>query len=376
MRRTAVHSPCWSLIGPNLQRLLIARSPCKRFSRANEFRRLSFLAVAMSLAAPVAVDAQTAAPSSDSQTQIRMLVGSGPGGGYDTYGRLIAAHLPRKLPGQPRIVVQNMPGAGSLVVTNYLVNIAPRNGSVIAAVHSLAATHPLFYPDRAKYDARRLVWIGSAVRETTFALAAANSGVTSLKDLFKRDMIVAGSTGSTTSFPTFLNSVLKTRFNVVKGYNATSAALLALERGEVDGLIGITGPGLKSGGQRLIDSGKARVFVQFGMSRHRDFKDVDWVFDYAASADQRLMMNLMFGTQEFGRPFVAPPGVSDAVATTLRAAFADVLKDEALLAEASKRQLDVEYTSPAEIEEIISRMYEAPESAIELVRQLLGDQAQ
>ena len=188
--------------------------------------------------------------------QIRLLVGSGPGGGYDTYARLLARHLPRHLPGEPRIIVQNMPGAGSLVVSNYLVNIAPQDGSVFAGVNSLTATNPLFYPDRAKYDARKLVWLGSAVRERTFGLAATSSQVVSFGDSFSREMIVAGSTGSTTSFPAFLNSVLGTRFNVVEGYSATSAGLLALETGEVDGVIGITGPGMKGTGDRLLEQGK------------------------------------------------------------------------------------------------------------------------
>lgn len=310
------------------------------------------------------------------KTQIRLLVGSNPGGGYDTYARLIATHLPRRMPNSPRVIVQNMPGAGSLVVTNYLANVAPRDGSVFAAVHSLAATHPLFYPDRAKYDSRTLVWIGSAVRETTFGLSSTAAKVSAFSNVFQQDMIVAGSTGSTTSFPTFLNAILGTRFNVVRGYNATSAALLALERGEVNGVIGVTGPGMRGLGDRLVEQGRARVFIQLGMSRHADHPTADWVFDHAERADQRIAMNLMFGTQEFGRPFVAPPGLSAANAQTLRAAFANTLKDELLLDEAKKRKIDIEYTSPEEIDQIITRMHQAPPTAILLVKQLLGDQAQ
>jgi len=317
-----------------------------------------------------------AANDSAAKTQMRLLVGSSPGGGYDTYARLIAAHLPRRLPNNPRIIVQNMPGAGSLVVSNHLANIAPRDGSVFAAVHSLAATHPLFYPDRAKYDARNLVWIGSAVRETTFGLSSTSSKDQSFKSVFQQDMIVAGSTGSTTSFPTFVNAILGTRFNVVKGYNATSAALLALERGEVNGVVGVTGPGMRGLGERLVDQGKARVFIQFGMSRHADYPTTDWIFDYVQQPEQRVAMNLMFGTQEFGRPFVAPPGLGAAQTQMLRAAFANILNDELLLDEAKKRKIDIGYTSPDEINQIITSMYEAPPAAIQLVKQLLGDQAQ
>lgn len=322
-------------------------------------------------------DAVAEAPGDGAaKAQLRLLVGSNPGGGYDTYARLIAAHLPRRLPNNPRIIVQNMPGAGSLVVTNYLANIAPRDGSVFAAVHSLAATHPLFYPDRAKYDARNMVWIGSAVRETTFGLSSTSSNIPSFKSVFQQDMIVAGSTGSTTSFPTFVNAVLGTRFNVVKGYNATSAALLALERGEVNGVIGVTGPGMRGLGDRLVEQGKARVFIQFGMRRHADYLTTDWIFDYVVQPEQKVAMNLMFGTQEFGRPFVAPPDLAAAQAQTLRTAFANILKDDQLLEEARKRKIDIGYTSPDEINQIITSMYQAPPAAIQLVKQLLGDQAQ
>ena len=320
--------------------------------------------------------ARSSEPIAAPMGQLRLLVGSNPGGGYDTYARLLAAHLPARLPGTPKIIVQNMPGAGSLVVTNYLVNVAPRDGTVFAAVHSLAATHPLFYPERAKYDARTLVWIGSAVRETTFGLTSASSKVQSLKDLFNKDPIVAGSTGSTTSFPAFMNSVLGTRFNIVKGYNATSAALLALERGEVDGVIGVTGPGLTGLGERLVEQGQAHLFIQFGMKRHPNHMNTDWIFDYAERPEQRTAMKLMFGTQEFGRPFVAPPGIPNSIASKMRSAFASVLKDDALLQEAGTRRLEIDYTSPEEISEIIASMYEASPATVEFVKQFLGDQGQ
>jgi len=326
--------------------------------------------------APAADSVSEAANDSAAMTQIRLLVGSSPGGGYDTYARLIAVHLPRRLPNNPRIIVQNMPGAGSLVVSNYLANIAPRDGSAFAAVHSLAATHPLFYPDRAKYDARSLVWIGSAVRETTFGLSSTSSKNFSFKSVFQQDMIVAGSTGSTTSFPTFVNAIIGTRFHVVKGYNSTSAALLALERGEVNGVVGVTGPGMRGLGERLVEQGKARVFIQFGMSRHADYPSTDWIFDYIRDPEQRVSMNLMFGTQEFGRPFVAPTGLAPTQAKTLRAAFADILNDHLLLEEAKKRKIEIGYTSPDEINEIITSIYEAPPAAIQLVKQFLGDTTQ
>jgi tripartite-type tricarboxylate transporter receptor subunit TctC len=308
--------------------------------------------------------------------QLRLLVGSGAGGAYDSYGRTVAAHMSRYLPNKPKIIIQNMPGVGSLIVTNHLYNVAPRDGSVIAAVHSLTATHPLFVPDQAKYDVNSLNWLGSAARETTIGVFWSQSKMTSFDDAFKKDIIVAGSTGSTSSFPFFTNTILGTRFNIVKGYSATSASLLAMERGEVEGTVGVTVSALKSIGDAYFKSGKIKVLVQFGMNKHPDFLDVPWIFDYAKSDDQRAAMNLMFGTQEFGRPFIAPPDVPSQTVQILREAFLATLQDKQFLDEAEKRRLDISYTAPDEIRGIVKQMYSASPHVVSEVKRLLGDQVQ
>lgn len=314
--------------------------------------------------------------SGSSTKQIRLLVGSGPGGAYDSYGRLVAAHMNRYLPNTPKIIIQNMPGVGSLILTNHLYHVAPRDGSVIAAVHSLAATHPLFSPEQAKYDVNLLNWIGSAAKETTLGLFWSDSKTKNFNDAFKGESIVAGSTGSTSSFPLFTNTIIGTRFNIVKGYSATSAGLLAMERGEVDGIVGVTVSALKSIGETYFKSGKIKVLVQFGMQKHPEFLETPWIFDFAKTDDQRAAMNLMFGTQEFGRPFVAPPNVSPQTVKMLRDAFLATLQDKQFLDEAEKRRLDINYTSPEDMMAIIKQMYAAPPAVVSDIKKLLGDQLQ
>jgi len=314
--------------------------------------------------------------TSSNTKQLRLLVGSGPGGAYDSYGRTIASYMSRHLPNSPKIIIQNMPGVGSLILTNHLYHVAPRDGSVIAAVHSLTATHPLFFPDQAKYDVNSLNWIGSAARESIIGIFWSNSKIKKFDETFNNEVIIAGSTGSTSSFPLFTNTILGTRFNIVKGYSATSAGLLAMERGEVEGVVGITVSALRSIGEAYSASGKIKVLVQFGMNKHPDFPDVPWIFDYAKTEDQRGAMNLMFGTQEFGRPFIAPPNVPARTIKILEEAFLATLQDKQFLDEAEKRRLDINYTSPEEIRKIIKQMYSVSPSIVAEVKKMLGDQVQ
>ena len=308
--------------------------------------------------------------------QIRLVVGSAPGGAYDSYARTVAAHMPKHLPGNPKIVVQNMPGAGSLVALNYIYNIAPKDGTVIAAVHSVAGTHPLYFPSRAKYDARKLNWLGSLLRERIVGVVWHTSPVQDFRDMLgTKELIVASSSGSTTSFPSFTKSVLGAKLNIIKGYAASSAVMLAMERGEVNGVIGMTYTALKIHGDRWSQEKKMKVFLQFGLSKHADLGDTPWIYDFARSDDERAAMDLMFGTQEFGRPYLAPPDIPDRAKRTLRAAFERTANDAEFRAEAKMRNLEVDFTPPEEISSILDKMYTASPETVARVKEVLGDDA-
>src|SRR3954451_15862629 len=147
---------------------------------------------------------------------IRIIVGSAPGGGYDAYARLVGDHMRRHVPGNPQIIVQNMPGAGSLVAMNYIANVAPRDGTVIGAINAAMTTQPLIKPETAKFDPRKMNWIGSTLREYHIGLLRANSPVRTIEDAQKVEIPVAGTGGSTSTYPTIANAILNTKFKTIQ----------------------------------------------------------------------------------------------------------------------------------------------------------------
>lgn len=305
---------------------------------------------------------------------IQMIVGSAPGGGYDAFARTVAPHIGRHLPGQPAIVIQNMPGAGSLLATNHLYNVAPRDGTVIAGLNPQLATEPLVRPDRAKYDPRKLGWIGSTLRETHVALAWHDSPIKTFDDVFKHELIVAGSGGATDTFPNFLNTLLQTKFKVVSGYKGTREGMLAMERGEATGNGGTTWASLKATQGQWLKEGKVRVILQYGLSKHPELSNVPWIYDYAKTLDDKAAMNLVFARQEFGRPYAGPPGLPPAILALFRKAFDETMKDPAFLAEAEKRKLDLDPITGDEIQKLVDELYTAPPSVVERVKDILAQQ--
>jgi tripartite-type tricarboxylate transporter receptor subunit TctC len=308
--------------------------------------------------------------------QIRLIVGSAPGGGYDAYGRLVATHMRRHIPGNPTIVVQNMPGAGSLVLANHLANVAPRDGTVFGAVNALLATEPLLHPERVKFDPRQFRWLGSALRENHLGLVWHTSPVKSFADVFREELIVAGTGGATNLFPVVTNGILGTRIKMIPGYQGTKNGMLAMERGEVGGNVGITWASLKATTGTWLREGKIKVIVQFGLHRHPELPDVPWIYEFARNADDRAAMDLAFGTQEFGRPFITPPGVPDATVAILRTAFEKTMNDPEFRADAEKRQIDLDFTSGAEIEQLIESIYRTPPAVVERMKKIVENTAQ
>jgi tripartite-type tricarboxylate transporter receptor subunit TctC len=303
--------------------------------------------------------------------QIRLIVGSAPGGGYDTYGRLLAQFMRKHIPGNPLIIVQNMPGAGSLVLANYLYNVAPRDGTAFGAVNALLATDPLIYPERVKFDPRKFRWLGSALRENHVGVVWETSPIRKLDDTFQNELIVAGTGGATNLYPVFVDAVLGTKIKMIPGYQGTKQGLLAMERGEVGGNVGITWASLKATMGGWLREGKIRVFVQFGLKPHPELPNVSWIYDYAKTDSDRAAMDLAFGNQEFGRPFIAPPGVPDATVDVLRTAFEQSINDPEFIAEAEKRGVDIDFTSGAEIQDLIEKIFKTPPEVVQRMRGIL-----
>lgn len=301
---------------------------------------------------------------------VRIIVGTSPGGGFDAYSRIIAAHLPKHIPGKPLVIVQNMAGAGSLAAANYIANVAPKDGTVIGAVNPAIVTDSLFYPERFKFDARKVKWIGSALRETHVAIAWRTSPVAKFDDLFRRDFLVAGSGGSTSTYPALLNAVLGTRFKIVAGYPGTAEGNLAMERGEVEGNGGITWASLKATEARALADNNLKLLVQFGLTKHKELPNVPWIFDYARNAPDRAALNLVLTTQEFGRPYLVAETVPDAAVVLLRNAFDETMKDPAFRVETGRRGLDLDPATGAEIQTRVADIYRTDPAVIARVRKI------
>jgi hypothetical protein len=217
------------------------------------------------------------------------------------------------------------------------------------------------------------VWIGSALRETQVVVARSDGAVHDFPQLFQTELIVGGSGGASNSFPTISNAVLGTKFKIVSGYPGTRESNLALERGEVQGIAGITWASVKATMGDLLASRKLVVVGQYGFKKHPELPDVAHVPSFAKTPEERAALLLLFATQEFGRPYIAPPGLPADIAEALRTSFLKTLEDPEFLAEAKKRGLDIEPTSGAEIQALVEQLYATAPETIERVRKIFAE---
>ena len=318
------------------------------------------------------------APSAHAQEEplfkdktIRVIVGSAPGGGYDAYARLVSDHWRKHIPGNPQIVVQNMPGAGSLVAMNHVANVAPKDGTVVGAVNAAMTTQPLLKPETAKFDPRKMNWIGSTLREYHIAIVRDSSPIKTIADAQTIEIPVAGTGGSTTTYPVIANAVLGTKFKVVAGYQGTAQGALAMERGEVDGMIGITWASIKATQAQALRGGKLRLITQFGVRKHPELPQLPLVIDSAKTSEDKAALRLVFSSQEVGRPWVLPEGVPARTVAILRKAFDDTMADPDFRADAQKRKLDLDPTPGTELQEVVEEIFKTPASVVERIRPFL-----
>ncbi|HEY4136628.1 MAG TPA: tripartite tricarboxylate transporter substrate-binding protein [Alphaproteobacteria bacterium] len=306
--------------------------------------------------------------------QIDVVIGSTPGGGFDSYARFLSRHMYRHIPGNPTMVPKNMPGAGGLKQMTYLMGAAPTDGTVIGIINPVMTTAPLLTPEVAKFDPLRYEWIGSANAEISTCGFWKHSGVNGVEDLTKRELIIGGvgpSSGSTMDAMT-LKNVLGLPFKIVPGYSGLSEVALAAARGEVDGACGLNVTTLKSAHWDAIQRGELKIVVQTSLRSHPDLPGVANVFSLAKTEEQKEIMQLTFGPWIYGRPFVAPPGTDPKQLAVLRAAFAETMKDPQFLTEADKAHLEVNPATPEEIVVLIKNIYATPPAVIEKTRQMLN----
>lgn len=320
---------------------------------------------------PFSVSAQTVEQAFKGKS-IRMLIGSSAGGGYDLFARTIAANWTRHIPGNPTIVPQNVPGALSLQVANNVFSIAGRDGLTIGAVNPQIVSRAILDGASARYDARQFTWIGSALREYQVLVARSDAAVKTFDDAFKTELLVGGSGGATDTFPIITNAVLGTRFKVISGYPGTREVNLAMDRNEVQGNGAITWASIKSTMTEMLKEKRINLIVQFGLKPHPDLLKVPHALAYAKAAEQRDALMLLFATQEFGRPYIAPPNLPPQIAAALRDSFMATMKDPVFLAEAQKRSLDIDPAAGEEINALVEALYRTPPTTVQRVRDIFS----
>ncbi len=329
---------------------------------------LLLIAIALlATASPAGAQGDTLAGKS-----VQMIIGFGPGGGYDLWGRTVARHIGKHLPGNPTVIAQNMPGAGSYTATNYLYGVAPKDGTVLGLISRDAALGPLSGATGARFDATRLSWIGTPTRETNACIAYHTAKVKTLQDLYRQQLIV-GDTGpgaGTRSYPKVLNDVLGTRFKIVGGFPSSADVFLAMERSEVDGICESL-DSIRNRRPDWIPTGKVAVLLQAGTRPDPDLKGVPFVLDLARTEEQRRMLEYLYAGQGIGRPFVAPPDLPPQRLKMLRDAFNATMRDADFLAEARKSKLDLAPEDGEHLAALIVRIYATPRPIVDRIANLI-----
>jgi tripartite-type tricarboxylate transporter receptor subunit TctC len=297
---------------------------------------------------------------------ITMLVASGVGGGYDTYARVLARHMTRQLPGMPTIVAKNMPAAAGLAAANALYNASDRDGATIAALTNGVAMEALFGNPGARYDALRLNWLGSIGKLENVCATWFQSPVKTIAAARQQEVTVAaaGAGSNTAIVPKVLNALLRTRFKVVAGYDSGSGLTMALERGETEGICGLSWSTMKASRPHWIRENKLNVIVQMGLQKLPELADVPSALDLISDPESKQLLELILIRQEAGRPFAAPPGVPADRLAALRQAFDATMKDPDFLADARKVQLEVDPLSAAAIDALLASAYRAPKAIV------------
>jgi predicted outer membrane repeat protein len=292
---------------------------------------------------------------------LSMYVGSGGGGGYDAIARLVARHITRYLPGNPNFIIKNMPTAAGVASANFIYNSAPRDGSAILAAQNASLILPLYDSPVAHYDPRKFEWIGSTDKQEAICATWITSPIKTLEDATKRDVPVAatGVSAGPGVYPKILNALFGTRFKVISGYD-TGSMRLAVEKGEVEGICGLAWQTYKAISYDWIESKKLNVLVQLGLQKNAELRDVPLAIDLLKDPEARKVLELIVLPQEFGRPFLAPPGVPADRMAIYRKALQAVLKDTEFLAESAKQRLSIEPLDDKQIQALLNRAYAAP----------------
>ena len=303
---------------------------------------------------------------------LTMLIGFGPGGGYDRWGRTVARHIGKHLPGKPNAVSQNMPGAGSYNAANNIFSVAPKDGTVMGIIARDAPLGPLTGQTGARFDPLKISWIGTPTTETNVCIARAQADVKTVADLQTKELIL-GETGAgtgTRSYPKALSAILGMKFKLIAGFPSSSDVFLAMERGEVDGICESL-DSVHGKKPDWIPKRVVNVLFQGGDQINPEIKDVPHILQFAKNDQQRAEITVLYAGQGIGRPFVAPPDLPPARLKMLRDAFNATMKDSEFIAEVQKQNLDLDPRTGEQLEKLIREIYATPKPIVDKIGELI-----
>jgi tripartite-type tricarboxylate transporter receptor subunit TctC len=296
---------------------------------------------------------------------LSLVVGHEVGTGYDLYGRVLARHIGRHIPGEPQVVPQNMMGGGGLHTANWLYNVAPGDGSAVAVFAHTAILEPLLGSSGVKLDSTRFHWLGNMDETVSTCVVATRTGVTSLEQLLARETLYAGSGGPLTVFGAALFNLMGAKGRLVQGYKGSANIKLAISRGEVEATCGLSRSTLQTQWRDVIEAREVRPVVQFGRTPHPALAGIAHAYAYARSDEDRQVFDLIFGATSLGRPLAAPPAVPAARVKALRAAFDATMNDPLFKADAAKARLDIAPMRGEDVQKLVARFFASPKPIVE-----------
>jgi tripartite-type tricarboxylate transporter receptor subunit TctC len=330
------------------------------------------------LVAPLVALAPATTPAADfyAGKTVSIVVGGSPGGGHDAYARTIARHLSRFIPGNPVVVVRNMPGAGSMRAAGHVYSVAPKDGTVIAAVYPGAVMTPLLDPkSKASYEPTRLQFIGSAESGARICATHRRSKVKTMADAISRPSVFAGSAvgGAVYDYGYLLKNATGARLRIVAGYKATLEMTLDMERGELDGLCGWDWSTAKTQKPDWLRDGTVNILVQVALDPDPELTrlGVPPIWGFIRNEADRKAVEVVVSQQVFSRPYIAPPETPPAQIGVLRAAYDAVMKDSQFLADAAKSRLDISPTPGVKLQKLVASVYATPKTVVERARAII-----
>jgi len=293
---------------------------------------------------------------------ITLIAPSAVGGGYDLYSRFLSRFIGKHIPGNPTVIVRNMPAAGGIGAANHLYSIAAPDGLTFGVFQNTVTLNQLGKMSGVKFDVRKFGWIGNmSIASTICALSGKAKGLSG-KDLFNHEITVGASGGSAAMIPTLLNSLAGTHFNVVRGYPSTSNVVIAMEQGEVNGLCGWSWDGARVNAKDMLARKVATVAIDIAIQPQPELQaaGVPFLMDLLPDGEKKDVLKIILSTKVYNRPVAAPPGVPEDRLRVLRDAFTATMKDPSVQAEADKLGLDLEYLAPERILELMNQVLDAP----------------